>query len=361
MLNENLTHDEILHFLQTSDSAELEQLWKAADSVRRKYVGDEVHLRGLIEVSNICTAQCTYCGIRVNNVHVNRYRMELAEILDSVRLAERFGYGTVVLQSGEAPAVMSDDWVTNVIREIRKISSLAITLSLGERPANDYQAYRDWAEAGANRYLIRFETSNPELFRVLHPGHPGLEVRLLALQKLREAGFEIGSGVMVGIPGETWDDLTSDLELFRKLNLDMIGIGPFLPHPETPLGAKFLQSPSHEHRNSTVVPNDELTTLKALALTRLLRPGSNIPSTTALACVDRAAGHEYGLTRGANVIMPNVTPSKYRKLYEIYPSKATTAEAAELFDQKLKERIVSIGRTVGAGAGNSYNFRNRNI
>jgi len=343
-----MTHHEILTFLKATGPA-LDPLWAEADAVRRENVGEAVHLRGLIEISNICAAQCAYCGIRVKNPNVHRYKMTLEEILESVRLAERLGYGTVVLQSGEAPAVMPDEWVTRVVREIRKISPLAITLSLGERPENDYQAFRDWAEAGANRYLIRFETSNPDLFRKLHPGHPGLEVRLLALKKLREAGFEIGSGVMVGVPGQTWDDLANDIELFRALDLDMIGVGPFLPHPETPLGQEFAAL----RENPEQVPNDELTTLKTVALTRLVCPKSNIPATTALACIDRSQGHRNGLTRGANVIMPNVTPAKYRSLYEIYPSKASTAEAAEQFDSVLKERILSIGRTIGVGPGNS--------
>lgn len=350
-----MTHQEILTFLRASGSA-LDPLWNEADAVRRTNVGDAIHLRGLIEVSNICTAQCTYCGIRVKNPNVHRYRMTLDEILESVRLAQRFGYGTLVLQSGETPAAMPDEWVTEVIRAIRKISTQAITLSLGERPANDYQAYRDWAEAGANRYLIRFETSNPELFRKLHPSHPGLDVRVQALLKLREAGFEIGSGVMIGVPGQTWDDLANDIEMFRTLNLDMIGVGPFLPHPETPLGQEFLAQQGQEPQPEQV-PNDELTTLKTVALTRLVCPGSNIPATTALACIDRSQGHRNALTRGANVIMPNVTPAKYRRLYEIYPSKATTAEAAEQFDLALKEKILSIGRTIGKGPGNSCGVR----
>ncbi|MBQ6107495.1 MAG: [Thermoguttaceae bacterium] len=346
-----MNHHEILTFLRASGS-DLEPLWTEADAIRRANVGDAIHLRGLIEVSNICTAQCTYCGIRVKNPNVHRYKMTIEEILESVRLAQRFGYGTIVLQSGETPAAMPDEWVTEVIREIRKISSQAITLSLGERPANDYQAYCDWAEAGANRYLIRFETSNPELFRKLHPGHPGLETRLLALRKLREAGFEIGSGVMVGVPGQTWDDLANDIEMFSTLDLDMIGVGPFLPHPETPLGQEFLAQQDQEPQPEQV-PNDELTTLKTVALTRLVCPKANIPATTALACIDRAQGHRNGLTRGANVIMPNVTPAKYRRLYEIYPSKATTAEAAEQFDRALKEKLLSLGRTIGKGPGNS--------
>ncbi|MDO4627866.1 MAG: [FeFe] hydrogenase H-cluster radical SAM maturase HydE [Planctomycetia bacterium] len=357
---ENLSHGEILHLLRSLDVDELETLWKKADETREKNVGNEVHLRGLIEVSNICTGQCTYCGIRVRNANVQRYRMTLEEILESVFLAEKLGYGSVVLQAGEAPAAMPTEWITEIIQEIRKVSKIAITLSLGERADNNFQAYREWFSAGANRYLLRFETSNPELFQRLHPGHPGLNVRLEALRALREIGYEVGSGVMVGVPGQTWDDLANDIEMFRTLNLDMIGVGPYLPHPETPLGQEYYQlqqlrvmEPVFESQNANFVTNDELMTLKTVALTRLLCPRSNIPATTALACIDRSQGHRNGLTRGANVIMPNVTPAKYRQLYEIYPSKANTAEEAEKYDRELKERILGIGREIGKGPGNS--------
>ncbi len=357
---ENLSHGEILHFLRSLDVEELDTLWKKADEAREKNVGNAVHLRGLIEVSNICASQCTYCGIRVRNANIQRYRMTLEEILESVSLAEKLGYGSVVLQAGEAPAAMPTEWITEVVQEIRKVSEIAITLSLGERADNDFQAYREWFSAGANRYLLRFETSNPELFQRLHPGHPGLKSRMEALRALREIGYEVGSGVMVGTPGQTWDDLANDIEMFRTLNLDMIGVGPYLPHPETPLGQEYYQlqqlrvmEPVFELQNANFVTNDELMTLKTVALTRLVCPCSNIPATTALACIDRSQGHRNGLTRGANVIMPNVTPAKYRKLYEIYPSKANTAEEAEKYDCELKERIQSIGREIGKGAGNS--------
>lgn len=361
----DLSREDILHFLRSSDEKELETLWNEADAVRKRFVGDAVHLRGLIEVSNICTAQCTYCGIRVKNPNIQRYRMTMEEILDSVRLAQQFGYGSIVLQSGETPAAMPTDWVTEIVREIRKISTQAITLSLGERPANDFQAYRDWFEAGADRYLIRFETSDPELFSRLHPGHPGLECRLEALRKLREIGFEIGSGCMIGVPGQSWETLADDIMLFRTLDLDMIGVGPFLPHPETPLGQEFLKVRKFQEENGIdpaaiteyFVPNDEQMTLKTVALTRLVCPRANIPATTALACIDRSMGHRNGLNRGANVIMPNVTPAKYRQLYEIYPSKSSTLEEAERFDKMLKERILAVGRTIGEGPGTSENFR----
>ncbi|MDO4575088.1 MAG: [FeFe] hydrogenase H-cluster radical SAM maturase HydE [Planctomycetia bacterium] len=338
----------ILDFLRTASAEKRSELFRLAEDTRRRNVGDAVHLRGLVELSNYCRANCAYCGIRVGNTQVRRYRMEHDEILPCVRLAERLGYGTVVFQAGESEHFLPGVWVEELIREIRKFSGIAITLSLGERSTEDYQR---WFRAGANRYLLRFETSNPALFRQLHPGHPGLETRKNALLRLRQTGYEIGSGVMVGIPGQTWEMLAEDIQTFVQLDLDMIGVGPFLPHPETPLG----------RGGSGEVPNDEETTLRVVALSRLVCPRANIPSTTALAVVDRRAGHEHGLACGANVIMPNVTPEKYRQCYEIYPSKATTCEAAERYDQELKTRIRALGREVGAGPGTSPHFlQNRN-
>ncbi|MDO4550196.1 MAG: [FeFe] hydrogenase H-cluster radical SAM maturase HydE [Planctomycetia bacterium] len=340
--------DEILRYLRATDEETLSELWARADTVRRECVGDAVHLRGLIEISNFCQANCAYCGIRAGNPLPVRYRMEISEILQQVKLAEKLGYGTVVLQAGESPGRLPAAWVTELLCAIREISSQAVTLSLGERPEKDYAAWRD---AGANRYLLRFETGNAELFAKIHPGHPGLETRLLALKMLRSLGYELGSGIMIGIPGESWEDLAADILRFHSLNLDMIGVGPFLPHAQTPLGKQFI-----EKMVASQVPNDEMTTLKVIALTRLVRPYANIPSTTALATINMSGGYELGLSRGANIIMPNVTPAKYRELYEIYPAKTRTADAAEIFDQNLKKRILALGRKIGTGAGNSVNF-----
>lgn len=340
----------LIYFLTAEREEVLSTLWEWSDQVRRQHVGDAVHLRGLIEVSNYCAANCIYCGIRAGNHHLLRYRMEIPEILTQVRLAVKLGYGTVVLQSGESSRQMPGRWVTELIRTIRSECDLAITLGMGERSRDEYQ---EWFSAGANRYLMRYETSNSGLFHTLHPGHLGLESRLNSLHLLREIGYEIGSGIMVGIPGQTWDDLAADLLLFRQLNLDMIGVGPFLPHPETPLGSSYLEG--QVFTPGAQVPNNEITTLKTVALTRLVCPMANIPSTTALAAVDVKSGHELGLSRGANVIMPNLTPTHYRSLYEIYPAKADTGEAAEHYDSRLKARILALGRHPGIGRGDSPN------
>jgi biotin synthase len=231
-----------------------------------------------------------------------------------------------------------------LIRRIKRETSLAVTLSLGERPAEDLSA---WREAGADRYLLRFETSNRDLYNRIHPpvGHQSSD-RFAILRHLRALGYEIGSGIMIGIPGQTYDDLVRDILTFRDLDLDMIGVGPFIPHPETPLGRKLSDAPPEEQ-----VPNSELMTYKTVALTRLVCPEANIPSTTALATLNQTEGRELGLMRGANIVMPNLTPPRYRSLYEIYPHKACINETAEACASSLDLRIRSIGRTIGTGPG----------
>ncbi len=336
-------HDTIVGWLRERDPGALEQLWARADAVRSARVGDAVHLRGLVEVSNHCVRHCLYCGIRACSEGIARYRMSADEILACAVEAKRLGYGTVVLQSGEDPG-LTREYVAGIIRAIKAETGLAVTLSLGEREDDDLRA---WKKAGADRFLLRFETSDPELYRRIHPSLPGtVSDRAAQLLRMREIGYEIGTGVMVGIPGQTWDILARDIELFRDLDIDMIGIGPFLPSPRTPLGgeaAEHLRASDEEQ-----VPNDELTTLKVVALTRLVCPDANLPSTTALSTLDPATGRELGLLRGANIVMPNVTPAEYRVLYEIYPGKASIHETAQV---SIERRIRAIGRQVGTGPG----------
>ena len=228
-----MERQEVLDWLTETDAAALAALWLRADDVRRRHVGDAVHLRGLVEFSNHCARQCGYCGIRAGNTAVRRYRMSTEEILGCARLARRLGYGTVVLQSGEDPGT-TRAWLAGTVRRIKDETGLAVTLSAGERSEADLRA---WHAAGADRYLLRFETSNPELFRRIHPPRRGRRSdRIALLRRLRDLGYEVGSGAMIGLPGQTFADLARDLALFRELDLDMIGVGPFLPHPATPMG-----------------------------------------------------------------------------------------------------------------------------
>ena len=336
-----MNHDEILAWLREEDESRLNDLWELADAARKENVGDEVHLRGLIEISNYCVRQCLYCGIRADNTEIGRYRMTAKEIMDCVREAVSYGYGTVVLQSGEDYG-MTRDWLADLVRRIKSETDLAVTLSLGERPDEDLIA---WKEAGANRYLLRFETSDRGLYERIHPALPGRKSdRFAILRRLKQLGYETGSGVMIGIPGQTYESLTQDVETFRELDLDMIGVGPYIPHPHTPLGKTTDEAPDQ-------APNTEEMTYKVVALARIVRPDANIPSTTALATLNPVMGREQGLSRGANVVMPNLTPSKYSMMYEIYPAKVCMTETAMGCRCFLQRQIVSMGRVVGGGPG----------
>lgn len=336
---------ELVRWLRQDDDAALAALWRRADETRRERVGDAVHLRGLVEISSHCVRRCAYCGLRAERRDLPRYRMTDDEILACARQAVAFGFGTLVLQAGEDPG-LGMERVAELVRRVKGETELAVTLSLGERSVEELAC---WRAAGADRYLLRFETSREDLFARIHPGlagrGPGYRLELLAA--LRDLGYEVGSGVMIGIPGQTFDDLARDIELFARLDLDMIGVGPFLPHPHTPLGQTSCLPPPVPDQ----VPNTEAMTYKVVALARLACPRANIPSTTALATLNRESGRELGLQRGANVVMPNLTPVKYRALYEIYPAKACIGEDAAACNMCLKRRILALGRTIGVGPG----------
>lgn len=338
----------IVSWLRETSPYRLQELWRAADKVRRTHVGDEVHLRGLIEISNYCVRLCGYCGLQAGNRELQRYRMSEDEILECAHKALEYGYGTTVLQAGEDHG-LTQEWIAQVVRRIKDETGLAVTLSLGERSYEDLAA---WREAGADRYLLRFETSDPALYAAIHPGRGGKPAspddRLQLLSDLRTLGYEVGSGIMVGIPGQTYQILAEDIEQFRKKDLDMIGVGPYIMHPNTPMGRGEGPAPA---KGGQQVLGDELTVYKVIALTRLICPEANIPSTTALATINKERGRELGLQRGANIVMPNLTPVKYREMYEIYPDKACVNETAEMCRGCLTGRIEAIGRTLGSGPG----------
>lgn len=349
-----LSKPQIVDWLTEQRPRRLERLWAMADQVRREHVGDDVHLRGLIEFANVCQRNCLYCGLRSDNTNVSRYRLTEDQIMDCVGQAVTFNYGTVVLQSGEDPD-LDLDWLCNLVRRIKRETDLAVTLSVGEYEDDDLSRLRD---AGADRYLLRFETSNAKLFDRIHPPAPGQPKRdrMEILRALRRLGFEVGSGVMIGIPGQTWSDLADDLLAFAALDLDMIGVGPYISHPNTPLG-KYLErylAPQAEQ-----VPATELMTYKVLALTRLICPRTNIPATTALATLNTESGRELGLQRGANIIMPNLSPTEHRQEYEIYPDKACVKDSAGQCLLCITGRVAMIGRTVGKGRGDSPNVHHR--
>lgn len=345
MLNQHISIEEIENWLRETDEQKLETLWAAADAVRTENVGNEVHLRGLIEVSNFCVRRCTYCGLGADNKDLSRYRMNADEIFACAEEAAGYGYGTVVMQAGEDYGIKTE-WLANIIKRIKENLPLAVTLSMGERPYEDLKCWRD---AGANRYLLRFETSNTELYKLIHPALPKQTTdRFEILSQLQELGYETGSGVMIGIPGQTFRTLANDIDTFRKYDMDMIGVGPYIANPQSPLEQDGID---YDIPENDQVENTEMMTYKVVALTRLVCPEANIPSTTALATINKKSGRELGLSRGANIVMPNVTPVEYRSKYEIYPGKACLNETAKQCQGCLAARIASIGRTVGKGQG----------
>lgn len=326
--------EDLVSLLGIGDKEGLARLYCKADLIRKKSVGDEVHLRGLIEFSNYCRKNCRYCGIRRDNRKINRYRMSLGEIIETAVTAERLGYKTVVLQSGE-DLFYTVEKLVDLIKQIKQNSDLAITLSIGERSREEYQKMY---EAGADRFLLRFETSQRELYQRLHPDSV-YEERLAILNWLKEIGYQVGSGVMIGLPGQTLEDLALDILKFKELDLDMVGVGPYICHEDTPLAGN---------------PNGSVElTFKVIALTRIIVPYAHIPATTALATLRQAGGREKALQLGANVIMPNVTPVKYRAMYELYPDKICVGEDAGQCQDYISGRMHSLGRFIGRGHGHS--------
>ncbi len=317
------------------DNSINDELFKQADKVRKEHVGDEVHLRGLIEFSNICKCFCKYCGLRCENTNIDRYRLTQNEIVNFAKKAADMGYKTIVLQSGE-DSYYTRNVLCDIISEIKK-SDVALTLSVGERSYDDYKAFKD---AGADRYLIRIETTDKNLYKQMHP-HMDFENRVNCLKNLKKIGFETGSGCLVGLPNQTVESLADDILFFKEINADMIGIGPFLPHPQTPLK-------DTEQGSFTLA-------LKVMALTRIMLPDINIPATTAMETLN-PNGRLIALQSGANVVMPNVTNSEYKAKYEIYPNKICTNEAPTKCRGCIEGKIKSIGRTIAT----DYGFRKKN-
>lgn len=308
-------------------------LFKLADHIRQQYVGDEVHLRGIIEFSNYCVKNCLYCGLRQDNKKINRYRLTAEEIVEISRQAAKLGFKTLVLQSGEDP-FYSGEMLAKIIARLKAENNVAVTMSVGDRSKKDYHLMR---EAGADRYLLKHETADAKLFSHLRPGTT-LAGRLKRLYWLKELGFQIGAGNMVGLPGQTIETLVDDILLLRKLDVEMAGIGPFIPHHQTPLKSE--------------VGGNVTTTLKILAIIRLVLPWVLLPATTALASI-HPQGRPLALQCGANVIMPNVTPMQYREFYQIYPVKICFTEDVAKSITNITKIIHQLGRKVAQNYGHS--------
>jgi biotin synthase len=297
--------DDITFLLSVKTREEFKPVFDESAAVCKRHFGDKVFVRGIIEFSNYCRKGCVYCGINKANKEIARYRMSLDEIITAAAYMKKCGSLTAVLQSGEDQGY--DNVVLEAVKKIRKDLNMAITLSIGER---EPEIYRQFIKAGADRYLLRIETTDSNLFKRLHPDD-NLEYRKSCLDSLKKLGYEVGTGIMVGLPGQTMESISEDLMYFKKLNPAMIGIGPFLSHQDTVLKG---------HKNTDIFP-----TLKTLALIRLMLPKVNLPATTAMGTI-APDGRQQALRIGANVIMPNFTPSKYRESYKLYDNKICVSE-----------------------------------
>ncbi|MDD4565154.1 MAG: [FeFe] hydrogenase H-cluster radical SAM maturase HydE [Eubacteriales bacterium] len=330
-----LTKEEYIALLKNRDPELSEYLFEKARNVREQYYGRDIYLRGLIEFTNYCKNDCYYCGIRRSNRNVSRYRLTKAQILACCREGYLLGFRTFVLQGGE-DGHYNDTMIVDIIREIKSLyPDCALTLSIGER---SYESYKAFYDAGADRYLLRHETADPIHYRRLHPSSLTLEARKQCLQGLKEIGYQVGSGFMVGAPGQTPESLAEDLLYLQELRPHMVGIGPFIPHHDTPFSA--------EPEGTTEL------TLFLLGLIRLMLPAVLLPATTAIGTID-PAGREKAILAGANVVMPNLSPKEVRDKYLLYDNKICTGDEAAECRHCIEGRMQLIGYQVVVDRGDS--------
>jgi biotin synthase len=349
--SEHFSKSEIMELLRTQGE-EQTKLYAFASEVKQRYIGNKVYFRGLIEYSNLCAKDCLYCGIRQGNKNIVRYTMTEKEVWEAVRYACEEKYASLVLQSGEISSISFINRITNILSEIGKITnnSMGITLSLGEQ---SYETLLKWKDVGARRYLLRIETSNPDLYRQIHPRNKlhDFEQRLNTIKSLRKLDYQTGTGVMVGLPFQTIEDMAGDLLFFRDLDVDMVGMGPYIEHKDTPLYQhKDLLLPLSERFNLT---------LKMIAILRIMMKDINIVASTAMQTMDKM-GREKALLVGANIIMPNLTPKKYRENYLLYENKPCIDEEAHQCKNCLEARMRLIGCQIGYGEwGDAKHYENR--
>ncbi len=348
---ENLTKADIIDLL-SAEGDERNLLFATAAEVKEKFVGKKVFYRGLIEYSNLCGKNCLYCGIRAGNKKAKRYEVTEQEVLDAASYAWENKFGSIVIQAGERSGKEYVSRIEGLLREIKRMSNgeLGITLSLGEQSE---ETYRRWFDAGAHRYLLRIEVSNPELYPKYHPDNKKHDYhrRLEALYLLRKVGYQVGSGVMIGLPFQTTEDLADDLLFFQQHDIDMVGMGPYIEHEDTPMYQfKDLLMTRVERFNLS---------LKMVAVLRILMKDINIAATTAMQAID-PMGREKSIKVGANIIMPNLTPTQYRDDYKLYEDKPCTDEDAEECKRCLEARIHMAGGEIGYGEwGDSKHFAKR--
>lgn len=336
--NQELTKDEYIQLLDGYNEDTMKRLQAEAVRLRKLYYQEDVYVRGLIEFTNYCKNNCFYCGIRAGNSNAQRYRLSKEEILECCKVGEQLGMHTFVLQGGEDP-YFTEDKITDIITSIKQWHpNCAITLSIGEKP---YESYKRWKEAGADRYLLRHESADETHYQSLHPKEMQLSSRKKCLLQLKELGYQVGAGFMVGSPNQTNACLAEDFVFLKELQPQMVGIGPFIPHHDTPFA---------QYEKGTLEK-----TLLLLSMIRILLPQVLLPATTALGTID-PKGREKGLQAGANVVMPNLSPIKVRKQYELYDEKICTGEEAAECIGCLRRRIASAGYTMVSARGDAVDF-----
>lgn len=342
----NLSVEDLTRLVSLEDPEEQRVVRAAAYDLKCRIIGKLVSMRGIVEIGNVCAKDCHYCGIRRSNTNLERYRLSVDDILRMAEVDAKAGYASIVLQGGEIESEANTVFIEECLRGMAHLD-LGVTLSLGEQSE---EVYRRWKEAGASRYLLRIETSSPELYARLHPTDHSWTRRVECLAALRRCGYQVGTGVMSALPGQSAEDLARDIVFFGDLDVDMIGMGPYIPHPDTPLAA--------EPQNFDNAGRLRLG-LNMIAATRLYLHDVNIASTTALQALAHD-GREQGVLAGANVMMPNVTDVEYRRQYQLYAGKPCLDENAGMCRGCLERRLASIGEKVNYGArGDSLHFKAR--
>lgn len=355
--SDTLTKEEMLFLMDTKDPAELKKIFQKAYEVKCAYVKNKAYYRGLIEFSNRCIKDCKYCGIRRSNDKTDRFDMDREDILTMAKWAYDHEYGSICLQSGERADEAFVSYVEGVLRDIKTMTNneIGITLCVGEHTE---ESYRRFHEAGADRYLLRIETTNPELYEKIHPKDElhSFETRVNCLKTLQKLGYQVGTGVMIGLPGQTKEDLVNDIIFYKEMDIDMIGMGPYVVHHDTPLGHEALAMgiDTKEGKEERIRLG-----LLMIALTRLYLKDVNIAATTALQALD-PLGREKGLQAGANILMPIITVSEHRAKYQLYDNKPCIDDEPSDCKQCLTRRVLSIGDEVGwAQQGNSVHYYGR--
>lgn len=350
---DEFSKEDLIALMKIDNEKDLQLLFKKAYEVKAKYIGRKAYYRGLIEISNICIKNCNYCGIRRENSKVERFKMNKEEIMGAVKWIYENNYASIALQSGERQDAEFIDFIEDLLKEIKKLSNgqLGITLSLGEQTK---ETYKRWFDAGAHRYLLRIESTNMEIYNKLHPndGHHTFDVRKRCLEYLRDVGYQVGTGVMIGLPGQTEEDLVNDIMFYKNMNIDMIGMGPYILHKDTPLGIEW---------NGEVCSKEKRVELglKMIAITRIYLKDVNIAATTALQGLD-PKGREKGLLAGANILMPTATIQEYKDKYLLYDNKPGIKDSTEKCKEDMDKNVLAIGDEIVYGSwGDSPHFKNK--